>query len=91
MKSLRSWERGPSLKGFITYSGTVRIDGKVEGEIITQGKLVVGETAVINAEISAGTVICGGKISGKYPRHGPDPSPFQSGDDRLRQHPQFDH
>lgn len=56
--------KGTEFKGVITYSGTVRIDGKVEGEIITQGKLVVGETAVINAEISAGTVICGGKISG---------------------------
>lgn len=56
--------KGTEFKGIITYSGTVRIDGKVEGEIITQGKLVVGETAVINAEISAGTVICGGKISG---------------------------
>ncbi|MCG3114339.1 MAG: polymer-forming cytoskeletal protein [Candidatus Manganitrophus sp. SA1] len=56
--------KGTEFKGIITYSGTVRIDGKVEGEIVTQGKLVVGETAVINAEISAGTVICGGKISG---------------------------
>ncbi len=56
--------KGTEFKGIITYSGTVRIDGKVEGEIITQGKLIVGETAVINAEISAGTVICGGKIAG---------------------------
>ncbi|TAJ98206.1 MAG: polymer-forming cytoskeletal protein [Candidatus Manganitrophaceae bacterium] len=56
--------KGTEFKGIITYSGTVRIDGKVEGEIVTQGKLIVGETAVINAEISAGTVICGGKISG---------------------------
>lgn len=56
--------KGTEFKGIITYSGTVRIDGKVEGEIITQGKLIVGETAVITAEISAGTVICGGKIAG---------------------------
>lgn len=56
--------KGTEFKGILTYNGTVRIDGKVEGEIITQGKLIVGETAVINAEISAGTVICGGKIAG---------------------------
>ncbi len=56
--------KGTEFKGIITYSGTVRIDGKVEGEIITQGKLIVGETAVIHAEVSAGTVICGGKLAG---------------------------
>ena len=56
--------KGTEFKGIITYAGTVRIDGKVEGEIITQGKLIVGETAVITAEVSAGTVICGGKIAG---------------------------
>jgi cytoskeletal protein CcmA (bactofilin family) len=36
----------------------------VEGEIITEGTLIVGEGAVINAEISAGTVVSGGKIAG---------------------------
>ncbi|HET6370858.1 MAG TPA: polymer-forming cytoskeletal protein [Nitrospiria bacterium] len=56
--------KGTEFKGVITYEGTIRIDGKVEGEIITKGTLVVGETAVINAEISAGTVISGGKITG---------------------------
>ncbi|MBI3804017.1 MAG: polymer-forming cytoskeletal protein [Nitrospirae bacterium] len=56
--------KGTEFKGMLTYNGTVRIDGQVEGEIITQGKLVVGETAVLQAEITAGTVICGGKITG---------------------------
>lgn len=56
--------KGTEFKGVITYHGTVRIDGRVEGEIITEGTLVVGESAVINAEISAGTVISGGRISG---------------------------
>jgi cytoskeletal protein CcmA (bactofilin family) len=56
--------KGTEFKGVITYEGTIRIDGKVEGEIITKGTLVVGETAVINAEISAGTVVSGGKITG---------------------------
>jgi cytoskeletal protein CcmA (bactofilin family) len=56
--------KGTEFKGVITYEGTVRIDGKVEGEIITQGTLIVGETATINAEVSAGVVISGGKITG---------------------------
>ncbi len=56
--------KGTSFKGIITYSGTIRIDGNVEGEIISQGTLVVGEDATIDAEISVGTIISSGKING---------------------------
>jgi cytoskeletal protein CcmA (bactofilin family) len=57
--------KGTEFKGVITYQqGTIRIDGRVEGEIITKGTLIVGETAEIRAEISAGAVICSGKIVG---------------------------
>ena len=33
------------------------IDGQLEGEIQTGGTLVIGEEAVISANISAGTII----------------------------------
>lgn len=56
--------KGTEFKGVITYHGTIRIDGRVEGEIITEGTLIVGESAVIQAEISAGTLVSGGKITG---------------------------
>ena len=56
--------KGTEFKGVITYNGTIRIDGHVEGEIITSGTLIVGESAVIHAEISGGTVIIGGTIVG---------------------------
>lgn len=56
---------GTEFKGVITYQqGTIRIDGRVEGEVITQGTLVVGETAEIHAEISAAAVVSSGKIVG---------------------------
>ncbi len=56
--------KGTEFKGIVTYEGTIRIDGRIEGEILTKGTLVIGETAVINAEINAGTIICGGKVNG---------------------------
>lgn|GEM_PF-394861 len=56
--------KGTEFKGVMTYEGTVRVDGKIEGEILTKGTLVVGDTAVLNAEINAGTIICSGKING---------------------------
>jgi cytoskeletal protein CcmA (bactofilin family) len=56
--------KGVEFKGVITYNGTVRIDGNLDGEIHTEGILLVGEDAVLTAKISAGTVISKGKITG---------------------------
>jgi cytoskeletal protein CcmA (bactofilin family) len=56
--------RGVEFKGTISYSGTVRIDGSLEGEIRTDGMLLVGEDAVIQAKVSAGRIVCKGKITG---------------------------
>ena len=56
--------KGVEFKGTISYSGTVRIDGYLDGEIHTDGVLLVGEEAVIQAKITAGTIVCKGKITG---------------------------
>lgn len=55
---------GTEFKGIITYDGTIRIDGRVEGEIITKGTLIIGKNAKIDAKIDAGTVISAGEITG---------------------------
>jgi cytoskeletal protein CcmA (bactofilin family) len=56
--------KGVEFKGVITYNGTVRIDGRLEGEIHTAGVLMVGQEAVITAKVTAGTVISRGHITG---------------------------
>lgn len=56
--------KGVEFKGTIIYTGTVRIDGQLEGEIETDGVLIVGEDASISAKITAGTIICQGHITG---------------------------
>ena len=52
------------FNGSLTFDGTVRIDGKFEGQVITDDTLIVGETGHLVAEISAGTVICMGRVEG---------------------------
>ena len=52
------------FNGSLTFDGTVRIDGKFEGKVITEDTLIVGETGHLVAEISAGTVICMGRVEG---------------------------
>lgn len=56
--------KGVEFKGIISYNGTVRIDGVLDGEIHTEGTLLVGEEAVLTAKVSAGTVVSKGKITG---------------------------
>lgn len=55
---------GVEFKGTISYQGSVQIDGRLDGEIHTDGVLLVGQQAVITAKVSAGSVISKGKITG---------------------------
>jgi len=56
--------RGFEFNGTLNFDGTVRIDGVVTGEIHTEGTLIIGEHAVVEGNVSAGTVVSGGKING---------------------------
>ena len=56
--------KGAQFKGVLTFEGTTRVDGEIEGEIITQGTLIIGESGVIKAQVTAGTVVVGGRITG---------------------------
>jgi len=55
---------GVEFKGVIKYQGSVRIDGRLEGEVHAEGTLFLGEQAIINAKISALAVISKGQITG---------------------------
>lgn len=55
---------GTSFKGTLTFEGTVRIDGRLEGEIFTKDTLVVGEAAQVHAAIHAGVVVISGTVRG---------------------------
>jgi cytoskeletal protein CcmA (bactofilin family) len=56
--------RGSSFDGKLTFEGTVRIDGKLSGEIFSNDVLVVGEGAEVSAEIDVGVLIVEGSVTG---------------------------
>ncbi len=56
--------KGVDFKGVVNFDGTVRIDGRLEGEIHTTGTLIVGEHAVIKGIVSTGVLVTSGKING---------------------------
>src|SRR5210317_1717327 len=55
---------GTDFKGILTFEGTVRIDGKLEGEVYTKDTLIVGESAVVGAEINVHTIVISGVVRG---------------------------
>jgi cytoskeletal protein CcmA (bactofilin family) len=50
--------------GKLTFDGTVRIDGKVDGEIFSKGTLIIGPGAQIKAKINVDVVILSGTMNG---------------------------
>jgi cytoskeletal protein CcmA (bactofilin family) len=53
------------IKGHITGTEDLQIDGKVEGSITLRGhQLTVGSAAQLNSEIHAGEVVVYGKVVG---------------------------
>jgi len=55
---------GTEFKGVLSFEGTVRIDGGLEGEILGEDLLIVGEPAVVKAEIDVGTAVVSGHVTG---------------------------
>lgn len=52
------------FEGKLSFSGTVRVDGRFKGEIHTEGTLIVGETANIESNVYVSHVIVSGEIRG---------------------------
>src|SRR5260370_42696010 len=57
-------DEGSEIEGKYTYSGTVRLNGRFRGEIVSNDSLIVGEKGVVNASIRAGIVLISGEVVG---------------------------
>lgn len=53
-----------SFQGILEFNKPLQINGYFEGEIITDGILLIGETAVVKANIRARIVVVGGEVTG---------------------------
>jgi cytoskeletal protein CcmA (bactofilin family) len=56
--------KGSEFEGKLTFEGTVRVDGKLSGEIFSDDVLVVGEGAEVHAEVDIGEIIIQGLVIG---------------------------
>lgn len=56
---------GTKIIGEVNSSGDFRIDGELEGKINCEGKIVIGETGLINGEIRCTEIDISGRMIGQ--------------------------
>jgi cytoskeletal protein CcmA (bactofilin family) len=56
--------KGSRVTGQLTFQGSARIEGSVEGEIQCHGTLTIGERAEVRAKISGDVVVIRGRVEG---------------------------
>ena len=52
------------IKGSLKFSNDLIIDGKIEGEVTSDGSLTVGENAFVQGEIRTKSVVLFGRVQG---------------------------
>lgn len=52
------------IHGTLKFAGELTFEGKIEGEIASDGALQLGDSAVVNGNINANSVIVRGKVNG---------------------------
>lgn len=57
--------KGTEIKGDITCSGDIRIDGVLSGTLVSDGKVVVGNSGVVDGEVTCKNADISGTIKAK--------------------------
>lgn len=56
--------KGVKIEGKLSCSGSIRIDGDVQGDITSDSNVVVGENGRVNGQINADSITIGGQVTG---------------------------
>jgi cytoskeletal protein CcmA (bactofilin family) len=57
-------DKDAQFEGKLTFEGKVQINGRFRGEIFSDGVLIIGEGAEVDAKIEIDTVIIHGQVNG---------------------------
>lgn len=68
-QSTNSLVRGTSVEGTITTESDIRIDGKLVGQLISKGKVIIGPSGEINGDIECQNAMIEGHFSGRLQVH----------------------
>jgi cytoskeletal protein CcmA (bactofilin family) len=56
---------GTEFEGLLSFRGTARVDGKLSGDVVAEGCLVIGEGARVRARIEVDELIIAGELEGE--------------------------
>jgi len=56
---------GTTITGDIESSGDIRVDGNMNGNLVTKGKVVIGETGILKGEMNCRNSDIHGRVEGK--------------------------
>jgi len=58
--------RDVQIEGTLSFKDTIRVDGLIKGKLVSsQGTVIIGENAVIEADVQVGVAIIRGKVHGR--------------------------
>lgn len=58
--------RDTEIEGTFTFKDTIRVDGRINGKLVSEkGTVIIGENAVIEADVKVGQAIIRGKVNGR--------------------------
>ena len=58
--------RDTVIEGNLTFKETIRVDGRIVGKLISaEGTVIIGEHAVVDADVQVGVAIIRGSINGR--------------------------
>jgi len=55
---------GASFSGLLAFSGEVRLEGTLEGEVVARGKLWIGEHARVKGSVETDELVVAGELEG---------------------------
>src|SRR5215467_4098508 len=58
-------DKGTHVTGELEFTGTLRIDGNFHGSISTSDILIIGEHALVHADIKVGEIEIHGQVNGR--------------------------
>ena len=56
---------GAEFEGLLSFRGAARVDGKLSGDVVAEGCLVIGEGAQVHGRIEVDELIVGGELEGE--------------------------
>ena len=56
---------GAEFEGLLSFRGAARVEGKLSGDVVAEGCLVIGEGARVRARIEVDELIVGGELEGE--------------------------